>query len=175
MHSLHTPVAEIERKWILSNLPTLESFRSRGIAHYYTKEGRFTMDTYSDGNVKFIHCIKKPLQEIGGNSEEEKEIDSKTFLKKTEGIIPLRKTRTDFLIGGRKWEVDVFQEITLIIAEVEWIFPLEDIRMQEVEAYQVPEEMRPFIISEVTGNSDFSNFQLSQKIYQEIELYKYVN
>lgn len=167
------PVAEVERKWILSKIPkNLEPSRVRGIDHYYTEEGRFTMDSYSDGSVKYVHCIKKALAVSGGNFEDEKEIDEKTFLSKTEGLFPLRKTRMDFIIGNRKWEIDNFHDIKLIMGEVEWIFPLDSINMKEVETYQVPDEITPYVISEVTSSKDFSNFNLFKNLVKSIEYEK---
>ena len=163
------PIAEVERKWIMSNVPMkLKPSRIRGIQHFYTDEGRFTIDEFEDGSVRYVHCIKKSLDVPGGNSEEEKEIDERTFTDKTKGITPLRKTRFDFIIGDRKWEIDSFHDINLIMGEVEWIFPLDKIDMESVNSYEVPEEMDPYVISEVTESKEFSNFSLFKKFVRTI-------
>jgi hypothetical protein len=78
----------------------------------------------------------------------------------------------DFIIGNRKWEIDNFHDIKLIMGEVEWIFPLDSINMKEVEAYQVPDEITPYVISEVTSSKDFSNFNLFKNLVKSIEYEK---
>jgi hypothetical protein len=161
------PVAEIERKWVLKNLPPFPFERVRDIWHYYTPEGRITRDIYpgpgGTTTSKYIHCVKKSLGIPGGNSEEEHEITWAEFLERTRDFNqPLRKKRYDFFIEGKKWEVDVFTDIVLIMAEVEWIFPLDAIDEEAVKNYQVPETMKDLIITEVTGMKEYSNYSLSR-------------
>jgi hypothetical protein len=168
-HNHEGPVAEIERKWVLKNLPNLPIIRQREIWHYYTPEGRVTRDIYpgpgGSTTEKYILCVKKALDIPGGNSEDEHEISWKEFLERTsDSPLPLRKTRYDLNVEGKKWEVDVFIDIVLVMAEVEWIFPLDAIDEEEVKNFQVPNEMKKYIIAEVTGSKEYSNYALSKEI-----------
>ena len=161
MESKITSVAEIERKWIMSNLPYFKYVAKREIWHYYLSDCRITGNYYSDGSSKFVKCIKTSLGKPGSNKEVEQEISREEFFKLTEGIRPLTKTRFEYSIDGKKWEVDMFEEINLILGEVEWIFPEgKDINMNEVNSYQVPEIMKSFIIAEVTHMPEFSNHSI---------------
>lgn len=156
------PVAEVERKFLLKSLPLLVPIEIREICHYYTEEGRYTMNRYTNGRLTFIKCIKTPLGIAGANQEDETPITPQEFDHATRDYTPFLKRRHVYEVQGKLWEVDVFESVHLIMAEVEWIFPIDAVDMSVVNAYVIPIPMQQYVIAEVTGMPGFSNYQLAQ-------------
>ena len=155
------PHAEIERKFLLKRLPSIAPLDTRKVTHHYADGIRYTCDLYEDGSVKYVKCIKLPLEIVGGNSEDETDISYDEFEKAIQGTPSIIKMRSLYDIDGYLWEIDYFLTVSLIVAEVEWTFPLDAIDMSQVDAFIVPESMKPLIIAEVTGIPGFANYNLA--------------
>lgn len=180
------PVAEIERKFLMKGLPIgfpgIKFLYIKDITHYYVNETRYTVDEYDDSRIEYVKCTKNPLPGIdGGNSEDEVIITQQEFIDaifSEESLPPYRriaKTRYVFDVEGKEWEFDVFAGIPLLMAEVEWIFPLDSVDMNRVNSYQVPEILKSLVITEVTGNTAFSNYNLSKNIPTKTDFEAYDN
>lgn len=132
------------------------------IQYYFNVDGknlRFrTQSGRLHGDIKFFQTEKHPISK-GVFEEIEKELDKEEFMKifeekKNTGSY-IKKTRYAIKYSFLKWEVDVYENVNLITLEVE----LDDID-QEIE---IPEFLKDLIIKEVTGEKEFSNYNLSSK------------
>ena len=68
----------------------------------------------------------------------------------------LNKTRYIAIDGKHKWEIDVFS-FKLVIAE------LEVDTVEELQTVSIPKFIKDELIQDVTGNRNFSNFNLAEK------------
>lgn len=132
---------EIERKFLVKELPELTKYRVKRILQGYLCEEGITLRVRSvteNGNSKYILTYKERVESTSGarvHIEEEHEIPEESFrhlLQKADGyqilkdryLIPLAEEETG--IGGLTVELDVFHGVHegVIVAEVE--FPDED-------------------------------------------------
>lgn len=155
---------EIERKFLLKKVPTfLAKDVKKYLIHqvYVDIDGqvtrfRMTEDLRSRGNeTTYVKCVKKPIS-TGIFEEIEVKVSQNIFDKMTKK--PHRfiiKERLVYSEGGLKWEIDKYDDISLVTLEVE----LDDIN-QEIE---IPEKIKKEIICEVTGQKPFSNYSLSEE------------
>lgn len=155
---------EIERKFLLKRVP---KFLAKDIKKYLIHQvyvdidgqvTRFRMTENlrsPDNETTCVKCVKKPIS-IGVFEEIEVDVSQNTFDKMTKK--PHRfiiKERLVYSEGGLKWEIDKYDDISLVTLEVE----LDDIN-QEIE---IPEKIKKEIICEVTGQKSFSNYSLSEE------------
>jgi CYTH domain-containing protein len=159
---------EIERKFLLKSLPEVQPEQIVEIHQFYFKnqEGiweRARSWSSSNGDLKYIHTIKKNVSKISNLEEEylmtlKQFNDFKTRCYKTPNESKyIKKVRYIYKDGDLKWEVDEFNNgYKLIIAEIE--IPTEE---YEVIA---PEFIKDLVLIEVTGMKPFSNRSLSIKI-----------
>ncbi len=149
---------EFERKFLLVRKPLVRADSVYQIEqHYYDdvriRRIRFDKDPHTD---KFYHTIKRTI-EVGVNFEDEKEISREEFyryLQHSESYIA--KDRHNYYVGDLKWEIDVFKDINLIIAEVE--LPEKDYK------FEIPNFIKDLMVMEVTKYKYFSNKRLSKKV-----------
>lgn len=158
---------EIERRWLLCKLPTgLEPDETIHIKQWYREDDggivRYRQSISSKSSIaKFEKIIKTPI--APGVSEEENHFIQGNKFGSEIGPSTryVSKIRRIYHFGGLKFEVDDFRDMKLIICEVE--FP-------NVEALNKPIEFHPglhnLIIKEITGEREFSNFNLA-KFYKE--------
>jgi len=159
---------EIERKFLLKSIPDIQPDQTVEIHQFYFKNQlgiweRARSWASSNGDMKYIHTIKKSVSK-SANLEEEyfmtlKQFDSfKSKCYKTPNDSKyIKKIRYIYKDGNLKWEVDEFNNgYKLIIAEIE--IPTED--------YEVvlPDYIKDLVLIEVTGMKPFSNRSLSLKI-----------
>jgi len=157
---------EIERKFLLRNTPVFPNGENsdrtpvkRLLIHqvYIEIDGivnryRMTEDMRTDERV-YHHCIKKVLSP-GVFEEIEEEIEKSKFDEVSESTHRyIIKVRTVYNENGFNWEIDNYIEMKLVTLEVE----LDDIN-QDIE---IPEYIKPLVISELTGQKEFSNHSLS--------------
>jgi CYTH domain-containing protein len=156
---------EIERKFLLKSLdPASKEFYvdSTNILQFYlsSDEGisrrvreESSMD---DSKVVFTYTEKKDVSP-GVREENEKEITSEEFenLYK-EASTYITKSRHKFKFpetGDLIWEIDVFRNVTLIIAEIE--LPSID------HSFEIPALLRDNIVMEITEHPEFNNINLA--------------
>lgn len=148
-------VIEIERKWVMKRIPSLEWDKVIYIYQYYTEDGfRYRSERNKETNVTEYYKIKKTVKGHGVNEEElypcsleefnEKVLNNKKFISKIRHV----KCYKDYNI-----EVDMFTNLTLTLMEIE--IPSIDFPIK------LPKEVEKLIIEEVTGNLSYNNKNLS--------------
>lgn len=143
-------INEIERKWLLSELPDIEFDYVVDITQYYSNGIRYRKEVI-DGIVSFFKIEKKTIS-VGVNSETLHKTDVNEFnLNFPFGLKPIHKRRHVIIYDNHKFEVDVFDN-HLVILEVE----LEKL----TEFFNFQPDLFKVIIKEVTTEPRFSNYQL---------------
>ncbi len=154
---------EIERVFLLDRLPALPE----GATPYLIEQGYLPDDEVSgelaegrvrrkvgpDGVARCFHTIKRGHGLV--REEVERAIDEATFARawaRTAGR-RLRKTRWVVPHGERTWEVDAFEELDLVMAEVE-------LPSADTEA-PLPPWLAPHVVREVTEDARYRNFVLA--------------
>jgi len=146
---------EFERKFLLLKQPVLKADVVYRVEQHYFGDDRIRRTSTEDEDDVFYHTIKKNLRP-GVNSENEKIIsrsDYYNLLEKSKSFII--KQRHCYFIGDLKWEVDVFEDINLVVAEVE--YPKEDYKIK------IPKFIEDVMVMEVTKFREFSNKNISKK------------
>ncbi len=146
---------EIERKYLLDGPPALPPDAvATGMEQGYLPEGgRVRRAVGADGAVRCTHTIKSGQGLV--RQERERQLDAAEFEKmwvRTEGR-RLRKTRYTVTEGERVWEVDVYDELDLALAEVE--LPAAD------AAAPPPAWLAPHIVREVTDEPEYTNAEIA--------------
>lgn len=152
---------EIERRWLLKCLPNNVYKEKREISQHYADDGRYRSCTTFIDNLRTetkYYLTKKTTISHGVNLEDEVEITGKDFLfgvdKSTKSIF---KTRYIHDYNGLKLEIDAFhfddKGSSLYIMEVE----LKEINQIVI----VPEFIQNCIIKEITGEKEYSNYNLA--------------
>jgi CYTH domain-containing protein len=153
---------EIERKFLLKRMPKPMFYdRALEITQYYLPkdEDGYTVrirETVGNGTIVY-HLTKKKCINPMVNEEIEKRIDGDEFnhLKK-KALTVLSKKRYLYTIDDLTWEIDEFNGMHLIIAEIE--LPSEDYNLV------VPKVIEGVLIKEVSGTKEFYNQQLSEEV-----------
>lgn len=146
---------EFERKFLLLKKPVLKADVVARIEQHYFNDERIRRKSEEGREDIFYHTIKKNLRP-GVNSEDEKIINRDEYyslLEKSKCFIV--KYRHYYFIGDLKWEVDVFEDINLVVAEVE--YPREDYRLK------IPKFIEDVTVMEVTKFREFSNKNIAKK------------
>lgn len=159
---------EIERVFLLARMPDLppgaEVVRieqgylpdAPAAAGADVPEGRLRRTTRAGGAVRCFHTIKRGMGLV--RTEEEREVPEAEFLRlwpETAGR-RLIKTRHEVPEGELTWEVDRFEGIDLVLAEVE----LPD---AEHEA-PLPAWLAPHVVREVTEDPEYRNFAIARRL-----------
>jgi len=156
---------EIERKFILKNVPTFTHSQYGVLDRLDIQQTYLDVDgtdtrfrrtfNQSNGEVVYHQCVKK-LIDVGTYEETEYEVTEEVWkMSLNERDRYLTKTRYVYEANGLKWEIDKYHGIVLVTLEVE----LEDIN-QEIE---IPDFIQNEIIIEVTGWNEFTNYNLAEE------------
>lgn len=144
---------EIERKFLLSNIPNLEYDMKIDIYQFYVGEYRFRLSR--QGGVDIYEKFKKTF--IGKNkySIEEVELISEKEYYKNKGLSSseIWKERYIYSFKGKTFEIDTFKQFSLTICEVEL--------SNFFETFYFPLEIEKLILKEVTNERKFSNQYLA--------------
>ncbi len=163
-------VSEIERVYLLDRLPDLpESAVRVRIEQGYLPdaqnapaaggdeviEGRLRRRVDPDGSVLCTHTIKRGAGLVRSETQRTiTEAQFEAYWPRTAGR-RLSKTRHRVPAGPLVWEIDDFDDLDLILAEVELPSP-------EAEA-PPPEGLAPHIVREVTDDRRYRNYELAKK------------
>jgi adenylate cyclase len=162
---------EIERKYLLNGLPSLpadhEVWRIR--QGYFTDpivnaldagdgllSGRIRQTVLPDGSILCTHTIKRGSGVV--RTEIEREITREQFDRhwpRTAGR-RLNKVRRRVKAGDVMWEIDQFEELALVLAEVE----LEGAD----QAVAFPGWLEPHVVREVTDDPAFTNAAIAARL-----------
>ena len=149
---------EFERKFLLFKKPNFKADVVYKIEQHYYGDERIRRKSTEGQEDLFYHTIKKNIKP-GVNSEIEKKINREEYnklLEKSKSY--LVKSRHCYLIGDKTFEVDIFDDISLIIMEVE--FKSE----QELNDFVIPSLFKNLVLLEVTHLREFGNRKISKKI-----------
>ncbi|MGE0707388.1 MAG: adenylate cyclase [Planctomycetota bacterium] len=155
---------EIERVYLLSGLPELppgaEPWRiEQGYLPEHELdapdclEGRVRRKTAPTGKTSYVHTIKRGQGLV--REETERAIDAAEFEAAWGRTLGRRisKTRHRVREGELVWEVDVFDELPLVMAEVE--LPYAEYPVE------LPAWLAPHVVRELTEDSRYRNFALA--------------
>lgn len=157
---------EKERRWLLKRVPDFEKMpKVLLIAQFYTEDGwryRITIDTKTQEEK----CVKLRKVAVGNGINHEIDIqditeeDLKEVAERNEKAKWIEKTRFVYDYNGKTFEVDDFSDLDLVILEVE------DVDMED--NIDFPESIKCEIITEITGQSVFSNYNLADNVEKHI-------
>ncbi len=150
---------EIERRYLLRGTPALPDRAVRlEIEQGYLPEddplgGRLRRLTFPDGRVRRFRTVKSGQGLV--RQEEENEIGPATFDDAWPRTHAARIVKTRYRIAADllTWEIDVFADYDLAMAEVELPSPETD--------PGVPDWLAPWIVREVTDDPGYTNFAIA--------------
>jgi CYTH domain-containing protein/CHAD domain-containing protein len=161
--STHGLPMEIERKFLLHGLPPHAAMSPSVLIEQGWLPGtmlreRLRRTVSADGAQRLTRTVK--LGEPGSRIEIEEPTDRQLFdaLWPHTANARIRKRRHVASDAGLVWEVDVFLDRDLVIAEVE----LDDV----AQAITVPAWMAPFVIREVTHDPAYLNSVMARADHQ---------
>lgn len=147
---------EIERKFLLRNLPKVEWDIVYNIIQIYCeKDGeRYRLrERKSETKTEYFRTVKTEIEK-GVYEEEETEVTMQDFLDgldyETKRLTKRRYVKN--FTNGLKWEVDDFGK--LVIAEIE--------TKTKGQHIDIPEYISDVLIMEVTEFDQFKNFNLAK-------------
>jgi adenylate cyclase len=173
MGSLPAEPHEIERKYLLRELPPLpphavalrieqgylspDSVASSGDeAEDDLCTGRLRRVTNPDGSLTHLHTLKTGHGLV--RTEIERTITAQQFARAWPRTTDRRLTKTRHRVpdGALVWEIDRFDGLDLVIAEVELLTP---------EAKVAPPAwLAPHVVREVTDEPAFTNYAISKRL-----------
>ena len=152
---------EIERKWLLKELPKVLFDATIQIEQYYKDYLRYRRQV-QDGVGEFFYCIKKERLGYGVNRETWQDCTKEDFyFNYPQDEKPIKKTRHVLEYEGHNLEIDTFEN-GLVMMEIE-VKSLS-------EPIQIPQIIHAQIEKEVTGDPDYSNYQLYKSFNKEQRL-----
>lgn len=157
---------EIERSWLLRRLPALppgalayrieQGYLPEGRRGSDLMEGRLRRATGPDGRVLCTHTIKRGTGLV--RQEQEREITAEEFQRhwpRTAGR-RLVKTRHRVTDRGFTWEIDVYDDLDLVLAEVE--LPMAN------TVVTLPGWLAPHVVRDVTDEEEYRNYRIALRI-----------
>jgi CYTH domain-containing protein len=162
---------EIEDKFLLKKLPKLSgNWGLQYIQQYYLEGGARIREIVDIENNKTSYVLtRKKKLKSGVYEENEKNISKKVFLEmlfSSKTVTCISKFRRHKKIGKVKWDIDMYDTMQLVTAEVE--MPSEGFK------YQIPKEVKKEIIMNVTELQKLTNRSLSEKISRKLLIKRYV-
>jgi CYTH domain-containing protein len=162
---MNESTSEIERVFLLDRMPELDIESELWVIEQgyllpaqdgfpgVAPEGRIRRCELPDGTVQYTHTIKKGMGLV--REEYEREVTQEAFdlfWPDTKGR-RIRKQRTRVPVGDFVWELDCFQGIDLVLAEIE---------LQDPDTpVDIPDWLQPRILREVTSDPKYRNFELA--------------
>lgn len=151
---------EIERRFILRNLPPMA--RKHGdvlsIGQFYKESDkgviRYRVTGIGSGSNLYEKIVKLPVS-AGVNTEETLPVTKESFQQEVNSKMRyIAKKRYVVRNDKYKFEFDVFEDVRLVIMEVE----LENLDEEIV----FPDWIQKEIIAEITGMKEFSNYNMAR-------------
>lgn len=149
---------EIERKFLLKSPPKIAFDYYFNIHQFYLGKDKTRLRIVSQESKSIVYWknIKNRLSDLS-NEEIDDVITKDEFEElKKDAISEIRKRRLIKIVGNDKWEIDIFSNIQLIVAEVE--IP------SETYDLKIPDFISDNLIMEVSTLKEFSNRRLAVKL-----------
>lgn len=158
---------EVERKFLLKNLPDVKYDRNLLIHQYYLPDdGEWTervRKITEDNESRYLKTRKLRVGKLT-NEEIEIEISREEYEEtKTNAISKIIKTRHIIRYGEYTWEIDKFNNIHLILAELEMVTNDDNLKdvVSELNSIDIPRFIKSNLVMEVTDIPEMSNKSLS--------------
>lgn len=151
------PSLEIERKYLLDGLPSMPAgAQAHRMEQGYFDPGRLRRDVGPDGTVTFTHTVKTGQGLV--RTETECEISQEEFETLWPRTAGRRLTKIRYRIhdGDFVWEIDTYDRIDLVLAEVE--LPSPDTKVT------IPPWLAHRVVREVTDDPDYQNYELAIRL-----------
>ena len=151
------PSLEIERKYLLDGLPPIPpDAQAHRMEQGYADPGRLRRVVGPDGAVTYTHTIKTGVGLV--RTETEREISHEEFESLWPRTAGRRLTKTRYRIndGDLVWEIDDYDRIDLVLAEVELPSPKTQVT--------VPPWLAQHVVREVTDDPDYQNYELALRL-----------
>ncbi len=153
---------EIERKFLLKRVPDIKYSKVLHITQHYLKDGSRIRESWdeshrSDGTeVRKYYLTRKKKIAQGVYEEDERKISAKKFAKLSKkSLRVINKSRHILKSGKLKWEIDSFNGISLVTAEIE---------LKNLYAgFKMPKAVAKELIMDVTEFPQFTNKSLSDR------------
>lgn len=119
-------------------------------------EGRLRKMTCPDGSVLFTHTVKKGTGMV--RIRRERAIPRETFQRAWSRTASRRLTKRRYAIesAGHLWQIDVFDDLDVVLAEVELPSPVTPLKL--------PDWLAPQVIREVTEEPVYRNYNLAREL-----------
>ena len=142
------PRLEIERKYLLDGLPSMPPGAQ---AHRMERRA-----VGPDGAVTCTHTVKTGVGLV--RNETEREISPEEFESLWPRTAGRRLTKTRYRIndGDLVWEIDDYDRIDLVLAEIE--LPTPETKVT------IPPWLAPHVVREVTDEPDYQNYELALRL-----------
>ena len=150
---------EIERKYLLDQLPPLPAdTRAYRMEQGYLAEdtGRLRRSVAPDGAVKYTHTVKAGRGLVRRETEREISPDEFESLWPRTAGHRLVKTRSCVNDGDLVWEIDDYDGIDLVLAEVE--LPSPETRVT------IPPWLSAHVVRDVTDEPDYQNYEIALRM-----------
>jgi CYTH domain-containing protein len=153
---------EIERRFLLRGPPAIPAHAEtlRMEQGYLPTDGgdggRIRRATDAEGRVLCTHTIKRGFGLV--REETEREITPQDFAREWPRTQSRRLTKTRYRVAeagadGVVWEIDVYDGLDLVLAEVELPDPDAPVAL--------PAWLAPYVAREVTGEPEYSNYEIA--------------
>jgi CYTH domain-containing protein len=160
---------ELERKFLLKSLPNIKCTKELKIYQYYLNSEPLVAKRIRRsicGDVVNYYYTEKIYDTTNSEHTEEIEkiISVTEFNKlKNKAISLIKKTRRLYNDGTKDWEIDIFDDMSLIIAEIEFIANGLNVhnKSYELNNYKIPNFINEVLIMEVSNMKEFSNKELA--------------
>jgi adenylate cyclase len=147
---------EIERKFLVTEPVSKIVKNARAILHI---EQRYLKGHSGEWSIRIRQTIRDNKRSIATASCIELETEITPEFYQTMAMqcgSALRKTRYEILVGEHIWEVDVFKDINLVMAEI------------ELESVKEKFEMPAWAGKEVTTKKRYANKNLAKRIKKAV-------
>lgn len=149
---------EYERKFLLKRKPRKSADRVLNIVNYYTATDVFYRRIEDENEHITYWKISKTDVGDSSNIEFEQIAEDKFHKKRSKAIKRIAKIRYMYYDGPFTWEVDVFGDMQLVVAEVE----IDDRSL--ASSHEMPSYISRELIVEVTNIQQFKSKQLAGTI-----------
>ncbi len=150
---------EIERKLLLNDCPPVVRSVSPALIEQGWLPGKVLRErlrrrTEPDGTVSYWRTIKFGPMEARIEVEEITPADLFCALWPLTRLARVRKHRYTIVEGSHRWEIDVFLNRQLVLAEIEL--------RSTAERVEYPDWLAPYVVRDVTGDSAYLNIELAR-------------
>lgn len=163
---------ETERKFLIESpdisiLENQPGFRKRNIVQTYliplskSEKNRRVRCISENGHVSYTYAVKRKISVLSREENEFAISESEYESLKHEAVSELTKTRYSFPYSGHTIEIDVYAE-NIGKKKLKGKAVLEIELKSESEQFEIPDFIN--VLAEITGNGNYSNMKLAQKI-----------